>query len=93
MDVIHFRHQQNVFFGHQLKANLPLYCPSSSQNTCTLDAENSADSNINDIPSKFQVDQDVWVKVDPNTKWMAGKISQILPNQSCKVELSDGFVF
>ena len=44
-------------------------------------------------PSKFQIDQDVWVKVDPNTKWMAGKISQILPNQSYKVELSDGCGF
>ena len=43
--------------------------------------KNSAGSNINNIPSKFQVDQDVWVKIDPNTKWMAGKITQILPNQ------------
>ena len=83
----------NVFFGHQLKPNLPLYHPSSSQNTCTLDAKNSAGSDIDNVPSKFQVDEDVWVKVDPNTKWMAGKISQILPNQSYKVELSDGRVF
>ena len=63
----------NVFFGHQLKANLLLYHPSSSQNACTLDAENSAGSDIDNVPSKFQVDQDVWVKVDPHTKWMAGK--------------------
>ena len=82
-----------MFFGHQLKANLPLYHPSSSQNTCTLDAKNSAGSDINDVPSKFQIDQDVWVKVDPNTKWMAGKITQILPNQSYMTELSDGCVF
>ena len=46
-----------------------------------------------DSPSKFQVDQDVWVKVDPNTKWMAGKITQILPNQSYMTQLSDGHVF
>ena len=39
----------NVFFGCQLKANLPLYHPSSSQNTCTLDAKNSASSDIDDM--------------------------------------------
>ena len=83
----------NVFFGHQLKANLPLNHPSSSQNTCTLDAENSASSNINDVPSKFQVNQDVWVKVDPHTKWMAGKITQTLLNQSYMTRLLDGHVF
>ena len=83
----------NVFFGCQLKANLPLYHPSSSQNTCTLDAENSAGSDINNVPSKFQIDQDVWVKVDPHTKWMAGKITQILPNQSYMTRLLDGHAF
>ena len=83
----------NVFFGRQLKANLPLYHPSSSQNTCTLDAKKSASSNINDVLSKFQIDQDVWVKVDPHTKWMAGKIIQILPNQSYMTRLLDGCVF
>ena len=46
---------------------------------CTLDAETEGAESVNDIPSKFQVDQDVWVKVDTHTKWMAG---QILPNQS-----------
>ena len=61
--------------------------------TCTLDAKNSAKIEISDSLSKFQVDQDVWVKVDPNTKWMAGKICQILCNQSYKVELSDGHIF
>ena len=83
----------NVFFGHQLKANLPIYFPSSSQNTCTLDAKSSASSNIDDVPPKFQVDQDVWVKDDPHTKWMAGKITQILPNQSYMTRLLDGQVF
>ena len=34
---------------------------------------------MGDVPSKYQLNQDVWVKVDPHTKWMAGKISQILP--------------
>ena len=41
-----------------------------------------AQAETGDVPSKYQLDQDVWVKVDPHTKWMAGKISQILPNQS-----------
>ena len=81
----------NVFFGCQLKTNLPLY--QSSQSTCTLDAENSAKMETGDVLSKFQVNQDVWVKIDHHTKWMAGKISQILPNQSYVVELTDGHIF
>ena len=81
----------NVFFGCQLKANLPLYQP--SQSTCTLDAENSAKMETSDVLSKYQVNQDVWVKVDPHTKWMAGRISQTLPNQGYMVELTDGCVF
>ena len=89
----HFQAPANAFFGHVLKANLPIYHPNSNNVTCTLDAKNSAKIEIIDSLSKFQMDQDVWVEVDPNTKWMAGKISQILPNQSHKVELSDGHVF
>ena len=85
-----FQAPANVFFRWTLKANLPIY---RQYDTCTLDAKNSAGSDINDITSKFQIDQDVWVKVDPNTKWMAGKITQILPNQSYMTELSDGHVF
>ena len=83
----------NSFYGCTLKAHLPVYQSISAENTCTLDAENSAQIEIGDIPSKYYVDQDVWVKVDPHTKWMAGKISQILPNQSYVVELTDGHVF
>ena len=89
----HFQAPANAFFGCVLKTNLPIYCPNSNNVTCTLDAKNSAKIEIGDSPSKFQVDQDVWVKVDPNTKWMAGKITQILPNQGYMTELSDGHVF
>ena len=89
----HFQAPVNAFFRHVLKANLPIYCPNSNNVACTLDTKNNAKIEIGDSPSKFQIEQDVWVKVDPNTKWMAGKISQILPNQSYKVELSDGHVF
>ena len=79
-----------MFFGHQLKANLPIY---HQFDTCKLGTKDSAKIEIGDSPSKFQVDQDVQVKVDPHTKWMAGKISQILPNQSYVVKLTDGHVF
>ena len=89
----HFQAPVNAFFRCALKANLPIYHPNSNNVTCTLDAKNSAKIEIGDSPSKFQIDQDVWVKVDPNTKWMAGKITQILPNQSYMTELSDGHVF
>ena len=88
-----FQAPANAFFRCVLKANLPIYHPNSSHVTCTLDTENSAKIEISDSLSKFQVDWDVWVKVDPNTKWMAVKITQILPNQSYMTELSDGHVF
>ena len=81
------------FYGCTLKAHLPIYHSINANSTCTLDAEKGAQIEIRDVPSKFQVDQDVWVKVDPHTKWMAGRISQILPNQSYVIELTDGHVF
>ena len=80
----------NSFYGCILKAHLPIY---HQFDTCTLGMKDSAKIEIDDSPSKFQVNQDVWVKVDPNTKWMAGKITQILPNQSYMTELTDGHVF
>ena len=70
--------------------NLPIY---HQFDTCTLDIETEGAESANDILSKYQVDQDVWVKIDPHTKWMAGKISQILLNQSYVVELTDGRTF
>ena len=81
------------FYGCTLKAHLPIYHSINANSTCTLDAKKGAQIEIRDVPSKFQVNQDVWVKVDPHTKWMAGKISQILPNQSYVVELTDGHIF
>ena len=35
----------------------------------------------------------MWVKLDPNTNWMQGKIQQALPNQSYNVCLADGCIF
>ena len=83
----------NSFYGHILKAHLPVYQLLSAENTCTLGTEDSAKLEMADVLSKYQLDQDVWVKVDLHTKWMAGKISQILPNHSYVVSLSDGCTF
>ena len=35
----------------------------------------------------------MWVKLDPHTKWMQGKVQQVLPNQSYNVYLMDGHIF
>ena len=72
----------NSFYGCTLKAHLPKYrsLTLSAENTCTLGVKDSAKLEMGNVPSKYQLNQDVWVKVDPHTKWMAGKISQILPN-------------
>ena len=58
----------NSFYGCTLKAHLPIYSSVNAENTCTLDAKNSAQIEIGDVPSKYQLNQDVWVKVDPHTK-------------------------
>ena len=87
-----FQAPANVFFGHTLKANLPIY---QSSSTCTLDAENSASSedHQSDPPSKFGELEKVWVRLDNNTKWIEGQITQVLPNQSYVVKLTDGHIF
>ena len=58
----------NSFYGCTLKAHLPIYHSINANSTCILDAEKGAPIEIGDVPSKFQVDQDVWVKIDPHTK-------------------------
>ena len=67
----------NSFYGHTLKVHLPIYQSLSAENTCTLGTKDSAKFETGDVPSKYQLDQDIWVKVHPHTKWMAGNISQI----------------
>ena len=83
----------NSFYGCTLKAHLPIYWLLSAEHTCTLGAKDCAKLEMGDVPSMYQLDQDIWDKVDPHTKWMAGNISQILPNQSYVVSLSDGHTF
>ena len=85
------------FYGHQLKAHLPLYRSANFQtleNTCTLDAKTKGAENANDILSKFNINRIIWVKLDTNTKkWEPGKIVEILPNRSYTVKLNDGCIF
>lgn len=78
----------NVFFGRQLKTNLPIQCQ-DQLNICTENTEQSAP----EVLSKYHDNKLVWVKLDPHTKWMPGKIEQVSPNQSYIVILSDGPTF
>ena len=84
-------------YGRQLKAHLPLYRSAnfaSSENTCTLATETEGADSANDILSKFSVNQDIWIKLDANTKkWESGKVLEILPNRSYTIELTDGHIF
>ena len=61
------------FYGCQLKAHLPLYrsanlASQTYENTCTLGAETESAESVNDVPSKFNVNRDIWIKLDVNTK-------------------------
>ena len=79
----------SVFFGRWLKAHLPIFQCHKLLNTC-----NDNDKCANpEVPSKYGKGQSDLVKLDPNTKWMPGKIEQVLPNQSYVVTMSDGHTF
>ena len=80
----------NWFFGRQLKAHLPILQCCKSLNTC-IDNDNRGANP--EIPSKYGEGQSVWIKLDPNTKWVPGKIDQVLLNQSYIVLLHDGRSF
>ena len=47
----------NSFYGCTLKAHLPVY--RSIENTCTLGAKKGAQIETGDVPSKYQLNQDV----------------------------------
>ena len=64
----------NRFFGRKIKAHIPIKHHKILFNY----GENATP----EVPSKCSIDQDVWNKLDPNTKWVPGKIEQVLPNQS-----------
>ena len=77
-----------LFYGRQLKAHLPIKC--KPVNTYSFD--DGATSEV-PIPSKYSVGDNVWTKLDANTKQMPGKIEQVLPNQSYSIRLMDGHIF
>ena len=84
------------FYGCQLKAHLPLYRSANftSENTCTLATKREGAESVNDILSKYNVNQDIWIKLDANTKKLEpGKVLEILPNRSYTIELTDGQIF
>ena len=77
-----------LFYGCQLKAHLPVKRkPAVIQNF-----DEDVTSEV-PIPSKYSVGDEVWVKLDANTKWMPGKIKQVLPNQSYSIRMMDGHIF
>ena len=67
---------------------MPIRCHKPLLNTCNYD-----EGATSEIPSKYGVDQNVWIKLDTNAKWVPGKIKQVLPNQSYEVTLTDGRIF
>ena len=75
-----------LFYGRQLKAHLPV-----KQKPVVI--QNLDDDATSEIPSKYSVGEEVWVKLDTNTKWMPGKIEQVLPNQSYTIKMMDSRKF
>ena len=65
----------NLFFGHQLKAHLPIR--RYKQNTDKFE-----EGATPEVPPKYDEGQDVWVKLDNNSKWMPGKILDVLPSKA-----------
>ena len=77
-----------LFYGRQLKAHLPVKPkPAVIQNF-----DEDATSEV-PIPSKYSIGDEIWVKLDANTKWMPSKIKQVLPNQSYSIKMMDGRIF
>ena len=78
-----------LFYGSQLKAHLPVKCkPAVIQNF-------DEDMRFQRYPYHLNtcIGDEVWVKLDTNTKWMPGKIEQVLPNQSYSIKMMDGCIF
>ena len=75
-----------LFYGHQLKAHLPVKRKQAI-------IQNLDDDATSEVPSKYSVGEEVWVKLDTNTKWMPGKIDQVLLNQSDTIKMMDSHIF
>ena len=75
----------NIFYGRQLKAHLPV----KRKPTILQNFDDDATSEV-EVPSKYNVGEEIWVKLDSNSKWMPGKIEQVLLNQSYSIKMVDG---
>ena len=78
----------NIFYGRQLKAHLPVKRKTTVLQNLDDDATSEAE-----VPSKYNVGEEIWVKLDSNSKWMPGKIEQVLLNQSYTIKMVDGHIF
>ena len=78
----------NIFYGCQLKTHLPVKRKPTVLQNFDDDATSEAE-----VPSKYHIGEEIWVKLDSNSKWMPGKIEQVLPNQSYTNKMVDGQIF
>ena len=78
----------NIFYGRQWKAHLPV----KRKPTVLQNFDDNATSEP-EIPSKYNIGEEIWVKLDSNLKWMPGKIEQVLPNQSYTIKMVDRRIF
>ena len=80
----------NLFYERQLKAHLPVKRRPTILQNFDDDATSTSEA---EIPSKYNVGEEIWVKLDSNSKWMPGKIEQVLPHQSYNIKMVDGRIF
>ena len=78
----------NIFYGHQLKAHLPVKEKPTVLHNLDDDVTSEAE-----VASKYNVGEEICVKLDSNSKWMPGKIEQVLPSQSYTIKMVDGHIF
>ena len=80
----------NIFYGRQLKAHLPVKRRPTVLQKFDDDATSTSEA---EISSKYNVGEEIWVKLDSNSKWMPGKIEQVLLHQSYNIKMVDGRIF
>ena len=78
----------NIFYGRHLKAHLPV----KRKPTVLQNFDDDVMSEV-EVPLKYNIGEEIWVKLDSNSKWMPDKIEQVLPNQSYSIKMVDGHIF